>query len=615
MSKSALIIGIDHYIRKPLRGCVNDAKTISKLLARHEDHRENFDCHLVVSQSPNKSEITKGALIKRLKQLFKMRVETALFYFSGHGRMDEEGLQLVMQDMRENISMLSIMRLVKESTIPKVVIILDCCYAGGAGNLSLLSENHTFLRNGVAILAASSRDEYSLEVNGAGIFTSIIAAALAGEAADLFGNVSVASVYNHADQLLSNWEQRPIFKSYLSSMTLLRECIPRITREELNFIRGLFPHKNYQYLLDASYISTKDIKQENLFKLLRKFEINGLVEAIGTASVYSAAMKEKYCALTQQGKFYWSIINKFIEKNNSHDAIVVKRESLLDDKKSIPSVQSDIDQHINIKGHEIAHISDLQAQNLFESAMQLMKIRNLHPAINLFEKINHLEPDNWYIQKQWGYVLRLGKQYEKAFEKLEIALGLSKSSKNKAKIHIELAKTIIDNRGKVKDVMFHFESAASLDSSNSELYEIWASFYYEQGNYQKSFETIVHSCELEPHNLRYKQLFSFYSFIFLNPEQRTTFNEFKKQKESDKLHPFQVLKSKYQVGDKLLGSVTGINSRLGIFVTCENVRGLIHRKYLNLNFYTNNTHKDGDRINVEILHFNDKNKTITLVLA
>jgi len=47
--RRALIVGIDEYPRSPLRGCVNDATEISRLLKTHQDGAPNFDCQILTS--------------------------------------------------------------------------------------------------------------------------------------------------------------------------------------------------------------------------------------------------------------------------------------------------------------------------------------------------------------------------------------------------------------------------------------------------------------------------------------------------------------------------------------------------------------------------------------
>ena len=46
LKNKALIVGIDAYSQAPLRGCVNDAEEIAKLLETNEDGSPNFSVKL-----------------------------------------------------------------------------------------------------------------------------------------------------------------------------------------------------------------------------------------------------------------------------------------------------------------------------------------------------------------------------------------------------------------------------------------------------------------------------------------------------------------------------------------------------------------------------------------
>ena len=49
MNKKALVIGIDNYPSKPLTGCVNDARAVAQLFARHGNGEPNFDVELTTA--------------------------------------------------------------------------------------------------------------------------------------------------------------------------------------------------------------------------------------------------------------------------------------------------------------------------------------------------------------------------------------------------------------------------------------------------------------------------------------------------------------------------------------------------------------------------------------
>src|ERR1700721_1101783 len=80
--KRALVVGIDHYPRDPLSGCVNDAKAIGDALARNGDGSPNFS---VLSLTSDTISVTSELLESSIAELFKGDADTALLYFAGHG--------------------------------------------------------------------------------------------------------------------------------------------------------------------------------------------------------------------------------------------------------------------------------------------------------------------------------------------------------------------------------------------------------------------------------------------------------------------------------------------------------------------------------------------------
>jgi len=66
-----------------LRCCVRDAEAVAGLLARNGDGSPNFDVRLETSN------LTKGRLKDIIKSFFKTEDTVSLFYFSGHGFLNE----------------------------------------------------------------------------------------------------------------------------------------------------------------------------------------------------------------------------------------------------------------------------------------------------------------------------------------------------------------------------------------------------------------------------------------------------------------------------------------------------------------------------------------------
>jgi Caspase domain len=312
--RRALIVGIDDYEFSPLSGCINDAYKMVEILSRNQNGSPNFDCKEIVS---SEESVTRSYLKEKIEELFSHEADVALFYFSGHGTANNLGGFLVTQDANrydEGVSMTDILTYANQSKdkIKEVVIILDCCHSGALGNTPAVNNEQTSLREGITILTASRSSQYAMEVGGGGVFTSLVHEALNGGAADVVGNVTVASVYGYADQTLGAWDQRPLFKSHVSKLLPIRNCNPKVPLEILRLLPGYFPTLDYQYPLDKSYEpDVEPFHEENqqIFSHLQKLRSAGLVEPIGEEHMYYAALNEKSCELTPLGRFYWSLVN------------------------------------------------------------------------------------------------------------------------------------------------------------------------------------------------------------------------------------------------------------------------------------------------------------------
>jgi uncharacterized caspase-like protein len=309
--RRALVVGIDEYPKSPLRGCVNDATEIARLLRRNEDGSPNFECQTLTAPP---FPITRAILKGKIEDLFRDEADVALLYFSGHGFANDLGGYLVTPDSERNdegVSMVDVMTLGKGSRVGEVVILLDCCYSGALGALPTLS-NLTVLREGISILTASRGSQVSVEIRGRGRFTSLLCAALEGGASDVLGKVTIASVYAYVDQSLGAWEQRPLLKALVSKLVPLRSCSPVVPLDVLRSLPKYFSTAETELALDPSFEPDAEPhhpSNEQIFSQLQKFRAARLVVPVGEDHLYYAAMNSKSCKLTPLGRFYWSQAN------------------------------------------------------------------------------------------------------------------------------------------------------------------------------------------------------------------------------------------------------------------------------------------------------------------
>lgn len=308
MRKAALVVGINDYPNAPLRGCVNDATAFSHTIQTHENGLPNFQTKLAIDV-PSRSK-----LMTLIAKLFKSECDTALFYFSGHGFLNELGGYIVTPDHQrydEGISMDEILILANNSSAQNRIIILDCCFSGRMG-APAIHNGATNIQKGLTILSACKEDEVAIEIGGQGLFTGLLIDALKGEAADLRGHITPGSLYAYIDQALGPWEQRPVFKTNITQFTSLRKVEPQVPFHILKEITAYFPRPDYDYPLDPSYEETNEAiaipQNVAIFKNLQKMEGVGLVVPVGEEHMYYAAQHSKSCCLTKAGRRYWRLV-------------------------------------------------------------------------------------------------------------------------------------------------------------------------------------------------------------------------------------------------------------------------------------------------------------------
>jgi len=318
----ALIVGINYYqYSAPLYGCVDDAQAVQAVLERHGDGSVNFDCSLVTGTNAA-CRVDRHMIKDKVAELFKNRAEIALFYFAGHGHIEETGGYLLATDSRrgdEGLSLSDVLTLANASPARNKLVVLDSCHSGiagtppAAGNLASLSE-------GLTLLTASTADQYATEENGRGVFTTLLVDALQGGAANLTGDITPGSVYAHVDQSLGAWEQRPVFKTNVREFVSLRRVPQPIQLEDLRRITEFFPAPGFVFQLDPTFepeLKGRDPgmpaplpENTKKFSILQRYNRLNLVVPVGAQHMWHAAMQKKSCKLTLLGEHYRRLAEK-----------------------------------------------------------------------------------------------------------------------------------------------------------------------------------------------------------------------------------------------------------------------------------------------------------------
>ena len=332
-TKLAVIAGINHYRDsriQDLSGCVNDAKAISQCLERDLDcyNSPNFDCLTVTSE---RNWVDQYFLLLKLYKLFNTpRIGTALFYFSGHGHWnrEESELYLATSDARwaalnYGLPFSKVLSLAQHSPADHIVIMLDCCHAGGAGEIKTFKSEFAKasfqLRQDMTIIASSRRKEPSAESNGMSHFTRHVVEALNGDHEDPLGFVTIGGIYRMVQRQFSTWSQCPVLMTNQSSTVILRRNKPLIEPTELREkLFDSFESEESTVLLDPEYDieCLKDLpkKERNQYKnrpeklqamrVFRELNTLGMLRPKNEVYLYYAALRSDSLALTPKGKAY-----------------------------------------------------------------------------------------------------------------------------------------------------------------------------------------------------------------------------------------------------------------------------------------------------------------------
>ena len=309
--RRALLVGIDDYPSEPLAGCVNDARAMERLLSRHHDGSVNFDTQLLTS---DEQRVTRPRLREAIESLFADPAEVALLYFSGHGTENDLDGYLVTSDVAlydEGVSLGDVLaRANRARHVREVAIIIDSCHSGWLGAVPAVDNAQASLREGLSILTASRSTQASWELGGNGMFTELVCSALDGGAADILGEVSVASVYAYVDQAFGAWDQRPLFKSHVSRMLSLRRAKPAVRIEVLRRFPEWFGTADAEFPLEPRHeytVEPRDPEAEETFRWLQRCNRVKLIEPVGQEDMYYAAVRSTGCRLTPLGRFYWRL--------------------------------------------------------------------------------------------------------------------------------------------------------------------------------------------------------------------------------------------------------------------------------------------------------------------
>lgn len=318
--RKALIVGLDNYPKCPLSGCVNDAVSVANIVSKNEDGSPNFEVKTILDVVPQRK------LMKNIYELFDGNSDVELFYFAGHGLVNNGVSYIVTTDYDDynyGVRLDDILKAANASKAKHKIIILDSCYSGAMGTPGFFGNDQAIIGDGLTILTSSMSNQTSAEVNGHGLFTALLLEALKGGAADVTGSITPGSIYAYIDKALGPWEQRPVFKTNVSSFLSIRNVLPSVPLNCLRNITSYFSDATAELSLNPSFEYTNhpdnvhdivepysDDSNVAIFKDLQKLESVGLVYPVGEEHMYYAAMNSKSCKLTPLGQHYWNLVKR-----------------------------------------------------------------------------------------------------------------------------------------------------------------------------------------------------------------------------------------------------------------------------------------------------------------
>lgn len=304
----ALIVGNKEYKKlNDLLGGKRYAERLTKLLGLHHDEMPNMKCKMLVNNK--KSRLTSYRLTKKTELLFNQNDDVLLFYFFGHAVKTTNDIYLQTLESDGEVManpMKDLMKLISGCAARNVVVILDCCHAGGMADVELFRKRlFAQLPDGVSIIASAQADGQAFEPEGVSMFSDAICRTLEF-GGDIIGNVRISDLILSVSKTLEEvWEQKPQFKLNYTDDVVLRRALPSVPARSLNQLCHYFPEKERWYHLGA----IEDYESREVPEPIRKYLNYGLArECPGVDMGFANLFIPKAYELTEIGKEQWDLV-------------------------------------------------------------------------------------------------------------------------------------------------------------------------------------------------------------------------------------------------------------------------------------------------------------------
>lgn len=185
----ALCVGIGTYASTKVRKlcyAVDDAKAIEEVLS--DPARGNFEVRLLTTPEKTTREVLEDELYQIVKSSNRQPHDLVVIYFSCHGEVygNKKNFCLLPSNavIEEDdevkdttvISVFDIARRLSNTKVKNIIVLLDVCYSGGAGDALQYSIQNLSPDNSIYIIAAAQRDKIATQSSklGHGIFTDAL---------------------------------------------------------------------------------------------------------------------------------------------------------------------------------------------------------------------------------------------------------------------------------------------------------------------------------------------------------------------------------------------------------------------------------------------------------
>lgn len=228
--RRSVVIGINQYDdANRLSGCVRDATAVAEALERPGF---GFESTIVLD-----TDATRRACLDALWSAAEQEGETLLIYFAGHGGV-HAGAGYIMttdgigRDPGIGLQELAQVIAAGAGNYQHVITILDSCHSGAGATwtdhrpltAAAVAESIEVVNASRILMAACRPEQFAYETDepeAHGAFTKVLLDALAGDAVDFAGNITIHGLFDAVTSRMDLEQQTPVFKGDSAGSVIL----------------------------------------------------------------------------------------------------------------------------------------------------------------------------------------------------------------------------------------------------------------------------------------------------------------------------------------------------------------------------------------------------------